>query len=165
MAEYCCVDCEHAGCPQRARELIRYSLHATCLMPDTDGKSSALRNKLNEVIFFSPPFFCLVVLCSPDMFSSPSRLKRCVSPSGPRMEVSGAMERMGPTWTVGSCRPWPRRMRRSTSTTRRLLEWVCRCLTAHPLPSFDGCSCSPACRPQCVFYSVKMKIVERTLKF
>ena len=68
MAEYCCVDCEHAGCPQRARELIRYSLHATCLMPDTDGKSSALRNKLNEVIFFFPLFFVwwfsVVLTCS-----------------------------------------------------------------------------------------------------
>lgn len=57
----------------------------------------------------------------------PRRQKRSLSLSGLRMERSGVMEKMGPVWTVCSCRPWLRRTRKSMSTMTRRLEWVCKC--------------------------------------
>lgn len=44
--------------------------------------------------------------------------------SGLRAEGTGAMK-MGLVWTADCCRPWQRRTRRSTCTTKRRLEWVC----------------------------------------
>lgn len=86
---------------------------------------------MNNIFWTQVPASCLVsegflklacwLLCSQVFFPSSRRL---TSHSGLRMEMSGVMERMGPKWTVGSCRPWLRRMRRSTSTMKRRLEWV-----------------------------------------